>query len=321
MALLKHMLCKRVGLVITTICISILAIIVSLWWNSQLSYIINAINSNTLIPVRTLAMMAATILVNSGVAYALGLLSGWTCETLAHDLRMGYARHFTTLSLTEIEKLNAGEQLSKLQNEITDVSGFLRTNLFSIVDDGVRFIATFSWMLSLNPRLTIFANLPVVLIIWYTTYSSKVIGDMVQQSQKANEQMNGFVDMLVSVFPILRIFNASPLLCGKYDNVLKQWEALSIKEECTRAKLMSLSAFLSCLPLLLLFLIGGSQVISGGTTLGTLYIFINLSGNVSGIMMNMPGRIAAFRRFSTNMERLQPSVLLEDGRCLHGRAC
>jgi len=44
---------------------------------------------------------------------------------MAHDLHMGFAKHFTLLSLAEIENINAGEQMSKLQNEMSEVSGFL----------------------------------------------------------------------------------------------------------------------------------------------------------------------------------------------------
>ncbi len=66
--------------------------------------------------------------------------------------------------------------------------------------------------------------------------------------------------------------------------------------------------------LLLLFLIGGTQVIQGTATIGTLYAFINLSGNVSGVMMNMPGRIAVFRRFTANMNRIEPYVSIDTGR-------
>ena len=244
----------------------------------------------------------------------MNMCSGWTCETLAHDLRMGYAKHFTTLSITEIENLNAGEQLSRLQNEIGDISGFLRTNLFTIVDDLIRFIGTFSWMLWINPKLTLLANVPSVIIIFYTAYSSKVIGKATQRSQQANAQMNGFADTLITIFPIMRLFDANFLIQKRYNAALEQWEIAGISEERTRARLLSLSAMLSCFPLLLLFLIGGTQVIHGSATIGTLYVFINLSGNVSGVMMNMPGRIAMFRRFSANMKRIEPFVAIEAGR-------
>ncbi|WP_161496629.1 ABC transporter transmembrane domain-containing protein [Clostridium thermosuccinogenes] len=309
--MLIKLLYKRIGLITPTIIISIFAILASLWWNAQLSTIINTINAHNFVSIRTIIIAAIAIFINMGLAYSLNMCSGWTCETLAHDLRMGYAKYFTALSLAEIENLNAGEQLSRLQNEIGDVSGFLGANLFTIVNDLIKFIGTFSWMLWLNPKLTLLANIPTAIIMWYTVYSSKVIGKATYRSQQANAQMNNFADTLITIFPVLRLFDANLLLQEKYNTALEQWESASISQESKRAKLMSLSALLSCIPLLLLFLIGGTQIIRGTTTIGTLYIFINLSGNVSGVMMNMPGRIAMFRGFSANMKRIEPFVSIE----------
>ena len=157
-------------------------------------------------------------------------------------------------------------------------------------------------------------NVPSAIIIGYTLFSSKVIGKAALKSQQANAQMNGFADTLISVFPIVRLFHANLLIQNKYNTALEQWANASISEERKRAKLMSLSALLSCTPLLLLFLIGGTQIIHGSTTIGTLYVFINLSGNVSGVMMNMPGRIAVFRRFSANMKRIEPCISIKAAR-------
>jgi len=314
MILLMKLLQKRILLVMLTVCISIFYIIVSLWWNEQLSSIIDIIHAKASVSAGTVMMAAVTILLSAGMAYLQGLCSGWTCENLAHDLRMGYAEHFTALSVSQVEELNAGKQLSILQNEIADISGFLRSSLFTFADDLIKFIGTFFWMLWLNPRLTVLSNLPTVFIIGYTVYSSKVIGRFAQESQQANAAMNGFADTLITIFPVLRLFDANPLIQEKYDGALEEWKRASILEERKRAKLMSLSALLSCIPLLLLLFIGGSQVIHGSTTVGDLYIFINLSGNVSGVMMNMPGRIALFRRFLANLKRAEPYVSIDTGR-------
>jgi len=203
MALLKKLLCKHIKLVVLTVCINISAIAVSLWWNAQLGRIINTINANNVVPAGTIILAVVTILISVGLSYLLSICSGWTCETMAHDLRMGYAVYFSDLSLDEIENLNAGEQVSRLQNEIGDVSGFIRTNLFTFIDDLVKFIATLSWMLWLNPKLTLFANIPTVIIIWYTVCSSRVIGKAVQIRQQANAEMNGFADTLITIFRCL----------------------------------------------------------------------------------------------------------------------
>ena len=78
----------------------------------------------------------------------------------------------------------------------------------------------------------------------------------------------------------------------------------AVNAEKVKARLMSLSGILSCLPLALLLLVGGTLVVKGSLSLGMLYVFINLSGNVSGVMMNLPSHLAAFRRFQGNLERV-----------------
>ena len=314
MSLLKKLLHKRIRLVIAALSICILSIALTLCWNLQLSSIINIVNSNGIITSGRIISAIVTILACMAISYILSMISGWTCETVAHDLRMGYAEHFTSLSLPEIENINSGEQLSMLQNEIDDISAFLYNNLFSFADDAVKFIATFIWMLCLNPRLTLLFNMPSVFITLYTGYTSRIISKAVHKSQQANAWMNGFADTLITVFPVLRLFDAANFIRVQYNKALDQWESAKVIEENTRAKLMSLSAVLSCLPLLLLVLIGGTQVVNGSTSIGTLYVFINLSGNVSGIMMNMPGRIAVFRKFSADMMRIEPYVSIKTGR-------
>ena len=307
MSLLKKLLYKRIKLVTLTICNSILTVSVSLSWNMQLSKIINIINTNKSIPIKTIITAAVTIFISMATAYLLSLCSGWTCETLAHDLRMGYAGHFTALSITEIENLNAGEQLSKLQNEISDISGFLRTNLFAVVDDLIKFIATFSWMLWLNTKLTLLANVPTIVIILYTFYSSKVIDKAVQRSQQANVQMNGFADTLITIFPIMKLFDANRLIRENTMPRLSSGKAQVSQRKANGKTYVSIRIIILH-SFVITFLIGGTQVINGSTTIGTLYFFINLSGNVSGVMMNMPGRIAMFRKFSADMKRIEPFV-------------
>lgn len=310
MQLLYKLIDKRKLLSLVTICASLIAAAVTLWWNMQLSDIINSVSAG-IAPTRRMILRALiTMLVMGASNSAKDYLSGYTCEGITHDLRMGYARHFTSLPVAEVEKLNAGEQLSRLQNEITGVSDYLNANLFQLFDDAMRFITTFVWLLMVNPTLTLAANLPAFIILSYVFWSSKIIGTATDHSQQAKGKMNQYADTLLTLFPIIRLYDAARLTIDGYTGAVKSWESYTVKSERTKARLMSLSAILSQMPLLLSFLVGGHMTIGGALSVGTLYIFLNLSGNVSGVLMNMPGHIAAFRQFSTNIKRLSPHILL-----------
>jgi len=310
MILLSKLLYERKILALITICASCLTAAVTLWWNSQLSGIINMVTAGVLPSKDMILWTLITMLVMGVTNYAKDYIAGYTCESMTHDLRMGYARHFASLPVAETENLNTGQQLSKLQNEIAGVSSYLNTNLFQLLDDGMRFFSTFIWLLFISPALTLASNLPAFIILVYVFWSSKIIGLATDRSQKAKGQMNQYADILLTLFPIIRLYDATRLTLDGYINAIDIWKNQTILLERTKAWLMSLSGVLSSIPLLFLFLVGGQMTINGVLTIGTLYIFINLSGNVSGVMMNMPGHITAFRQFSANMNRLSPHILL-----------
>lgn len=309
MKLLIKILQKRYRLILMAVCSSGFTAIITLWWNWQLSEIINIIIEKNMIKTKIIISALVTISGICVAAYIKSYISGLACETITHDLRMGYTRYFSTLSLSEIEQLNTGEQLSKLQNEIADISVYLNNNLFQIVDDFIRFITTFIWLLILNTKLTMTVNLPVFLILIYVFYSSRVMSIAVERSLQAKGAMNKYADTLLILFPIIRLYDASHMILRNYNREVNEWKRQTIKSERIRAQLMSLSGLLSNIPLMILFLVGGGMVINGSLNIGTLYIFLNLSGNVSGVMMNMPSYISAFRQFLVNMRRISSKII------------
>jgi ABC-type multidrug transport system fused ATPase/permease subunit len=222
---------------------------------------------------------------------------------------MAYARYLASLSVAEAERLNVGEQLSAVQNEIGAVSGYINNNLFQLINDGINFVFTFIFLMTVNPFLTLSANLPAMLLVVYVFWSGGVIRKATELSQAARETMNRHADTLITVFPVIKLYNAGRIAADNYRTATDGWRKATTRLERAKARLMSLSGVLSNVPLLLLLLIGGRMALANVITVGTLYIFINLSGNVSGVLMNMPGHIAAFRQFSGNLARIRLKLL------------
>ncbi len=308
MNLLIRMLHKRLFLVSITIVFTILSVVISLLWNFELSKIINIVSAGNILQLDIVIKAFTIIVIMALISYISSYISSLTCEYISHDLRMGYARYFSNLSVFEIEQLNTGAELSKLQNEIADVSTYIDGNLFQLFGDFIRFILTFVWLLIINPKLTLLVNLPVFMILIYIFYSSRAISNTTKSSQQAKTQMNKYSDTLLSIFPIMRLYDATPMVISGFCIELDKWKLKTIHAERIRARLMSLSGLLSTIPLILLFFVGGNMTINGIITIGTLYIFLNLSGNISGVMMNMPGYISSFRQFSANMRLLEPKI-------------
>ncbi len=287
-----------------SVLLGICLIMVTLLWNSRLAVIIDYVSEGVKVPTDYLVITIVILLSMVIVTAIKNLVAGYTCEKVNHGIRMWYAGRYAKMNLSQLENISTGTEISKLQNEVNEITDFISTNLLQRVDDLINFVFTFSWLLIINWKLTLAANLFSLLVMVYAMYTSKIISKMTIKSRQEAGRMNSLAGSVSELFPVIKIYNAAAMMCRNYEFYVQNWETAGKKEERTRAKLMSLSAILSSVPLMLILLVGGSMVIGGTLELGTLYVFINLSGNVSGILMNMPSHIARYRRFTANVKRV-----------------
>lgn len=297
---------------------TLLTVLINLCWNSFLAELINAIgnlkdDALSSMPVSTLICTIIIILCHALSEFASSYLSVCTCEVFAHELRMGYVRFYLCSDIRVLSKLNAGEEQSAMQNELSEITAYLNENLFSLVRQLVTFVFTVLFLFWRNWKLVLLFILPVVPLMMYCFVSGRMIKGYTEQCQEEKQKINGLTGTILELFPVIQVYSAHKLIGDVIDNRLLAWQASNIRKERISARLMSLSGVLSFVPLLLLLGIGGSMVINGEISLGVFYIFINLSGNVSGFLQNMPNIYAGFRRFRASVDRLEKKLVLPEG--------
>jgi ABC-type bacteriocin/lantibiotic exporter with double-glycine peptidase domain len=303
-------------MIFLTFAADIIFLAVNLVWNKYLANLIDLVTAGNAgmdgagnssihgMLVELLIIFAAFIFMSGANAF----ISGVTTARINYELRQNYiesiARNSVSFMRSKERAVSGGEMTSVLLNEFNAVSVFISENLFFIFDSFIKFLGTFGWFIFLNPFLAFSSNLPVFLIILYVSFSSKILKNYTIKANEENAKLNGVTESLMSLFPVIRLYQAQKFILTNYTNRLEAWEKLNISMEKKKALLMSISAVMTCIPLLLLILIGGNLVIKGQMTVGELYIFINLSGNVSGILMNMPSFIMQFRIFAGNLQKI-----------------
>ena len=283
---------------------------VVLVWNRQLAVLIDLVTSGQTVTksiiMNLVVILAAYILMSGATTF----VSGVTCTGINYSLRQNYIQKISNQNLPT-QKLNGGKEASVLLNELTAVSNFISENLFFMFDSLIKFIGSFGWLIYLNPFLAITSNLPVFFIIIYISFSSKILQKYTLKTNEENSKINSVTDSLMNLFPVIRLYQAQKMILENYSTLLTEWEKLNISMEKKKALLMSISAVITNIPLLLIILIGGKLVILGKLSLGELYVFISLSGNVSGILMNMPSFIMQFRIFGANLKKLNAPVIVD----------
>lgn len=320
--LLKNLIRRHRFLFITAMFFTLLSVFLNLFWSSFLAGTIDRLGNAALydsrgtkaLLLKALAAGAVIILSHTAAEYLSSCLASYTCEAFAHEMRMGYCRFYLKSDIRTLSRMNVGEEQSAMQNELTEVSAYLNENLFSFTKQFVSFAVTAVFLLCRNARLALLSILPVVPLIIYCFYSGKFIKNLTEQCRKSRKQINGLADTLLELFPLIQVYHAHRLMNTAADQALLQWEGVSVRRERAAARLMSFSGVLSFVPLLMLMGFGGAMVLKGEISLGIFYMFINLSGNVSGFLQNMPGVYAGFRRFEASVGRLEKRLALPDAK-------
>lgn len=302
-----------------------LSVILNLCWNKFLAEFLDQFDVLSIFDLENeksmqlsfLLLGISIILFYTLSEYISSCLASYTCELFAHEMRMGYVRYYLQSDIQLLSKLNVGEEQSAMQNELKDISNYLKANLFSLMKQFGTFVVTAIFLLSQNAKLAVLSILPVLPLIIYCACSSRIIKKLTEQCQDSRKKINGLADVILELFPIIKIYDAYKLMNQAMNQRLFEWESTNIRKERTTARLMSLSGVLSFLPLLLLLGFGGFMVINGEISIGIFYIFINLSGNVSGFLQNMPSIYANFRQFSASVGRLEGKLVLEAGACVN----
>ncbi len=326
MKIIRKLIQKHKCWFLTAMLFTCLSVFVDLYWNSFVADIIDCLTNTcsldfngTETSMSGIWMMAVLIIFfNTACECLSSCLASYTCELFAHEMRMGYGRFYLQGDIKILSGMNAGEEQSAMQNELREISAYLNDNLFALVRQFVTFAATVVFLLCQNCKLTIFSVFLVVPLMMYCFFSGKIIKTYTEQCQIKKMQINGLTDTLIELFPVIWIYDAGKLIYTAIKERLFQWQNAGIQKEKTAAGLMSLSGVFSFLPLLLLLGFGGFMVIKGEISMGIFYIFINLSGNVSGFLQNMPNIYAGFGRFKASIHRLEKKLVLEEAKtCIH----
>lgn len=302
---------KRKGTVLLTLLCCVGSVVITLLWNKDLAVMIDGVQGGMGPDRARVAWCVVYLILAALLQGAMQFFSAYAGEYAVHDLRMRLARVTMGREYASVAKENAAELVSVQQNEMEEINRYVSDNLFTLCSTVTSFCFTLMFLMTQNARLTLLYLLPVAGMAVYTTLSGKVIYRYTKREQEQQKKMNGVAGTLLSLFPVVRLYEAELLLEQRYTERIDGWKNAVVTQEKTKAKLMSISGMLSCIPLVLLMLVGGRMILKGMLSIGMLYVFINLSGNVSGVMINISVHLANFRRFCGNLERVWEGIETE----------
>jgi ATP-binding cassette subfamily B protein len=192
------------------------------------------------------------------------------------EIRNDLFEHEQTLSLRFFDQRAHGDLMSRLTNDVENVSMVLAQSVTQLVSGFLSLVGVGAVMLILNWRLALVTLLTIpLMMLFLTRWVAGRTRTGFRQQQKALGKLNGIIEETITGQRVVKAYNREQAVMADFDFANRE-----LREAATRAQTFSgfigpMMNFVNNLGLAIVAGAGGWMTLGGLATVGTIASFIN----------------------------------------------
>ena len=233
-----------------------------------------------------------------------GYMMTWVGQHITLKLRNGTYQHLSILSLDFYQQRDTGNLMSRITHDVGRLRDFIAEGLQDIIGDSLTLVYMCIIMFTINWQLALWALVPIPLLIFFTIYFGQKMHKIFHVLWK---RYAGISTILASTIPGVRVVKAFARENHEIQRFRDQTN-LVFAGEMSAAKLWTvyqpIMNFITFLGTILIWFVGGQQVLNGDLTLGGLTLFMTFMMRFLGPVRTLSNMNRRFLRAATSAERV-----------------
>ncbi|MEO1451051.1 MAG: ABC transporter ATP-binding protein [Bacteroidota bacterium] len=221
-----------------------------------------------------------------GMAIIRGIFLFFTRQTLIvmsrrieYDLHHDLYDHFQSLSLRFYRQNRTGDLMARITEDVSRVRMYLGPGIMYTLNTISLFTVVVSTMLVVNPRLTMFALLPLPFLSFLIYYVESIIQRRSERIQAQLSTLTTFAQEIFSGIRVIKAYVKELATSRKFSEESEEYKTRTLHLARVDAFFFPLVSFLVGMSVVLTIWVGGGQVIEGSLSIGNIaefLIYINL---------------------------------------------
>lgn len=233
-----------------------------------------------------------------------GYMMAWVGQRITLTLRNDAYQHMSILSLDFYQQRETGNLMSRITQDVGRLRDFIAEGLQDIIGDSMTLIFMCIIMFTVNWQLALWVLLPIPFIILFSFYFGHKMSKVFHVLWR---RYAGISTILASTIPGIRVVKA--FTREKYEVERFQEQTHQVFEgEMNAAKLWTLyqpiMTFMTYLGTVLIWLVGGGQILNGDLTLGEITLFMTYMTRFLQPVRTLAQMNRRFLRAATSAERV-----------------
>ncbi|WP_175986691.1 ABC transporter ATP-binding protein [Bacillus sp. Marseille-Q1617] len=215
------------------------------------------------------------------IVYILHSVSVWyqnywmigVAQDTVYRLRKDLFHRLHLLSIPFFDKRKHGELMSRVTNDIDNVSNTLNSSFIQIISSVLTLIGTAAVMLWLSPLLTLITLTIVPLMVLGMKWITKRTGPLFKQYQHHIGELNGYIEETISGHSIIKTFSREDTAIEEFKGKNKQLRTAAYWADTYSGFIPKLMNMLNNLSFAVIAGVGGIFALNDMITIGVIVIF------------------------------------------------
>ncbi|RUT30550.1 ABC transporter ATP-binding protein [Paenibacillus zeisoli] len=217
-----------------------------------------------------------------GLVYVLYSVTSWLqniwmieiSQETVYRMRMDLFTHLHQLPIPFFGKRQQGEIMSRLTNDMENVSSTLNSSAIQIFSSILTLVGTLGVMLYLSPLLTLLTFLVVPLMILGMRWITRRTGPLYKQRQNNLGELNGYIEETLSGQRIIKAFSQEPRVIRGFKERNEAIRRSGFWAQTISGFIPKLMNSLNNLSFAIVAGVGGILAIRGAVTIGIIIVFV-----------------------------------------------
>lgn len=198
-------------------------------------------------------------------------------QETVYRMRSDLFQHLHRLPIPYFGRRQQGEIMSRLTNDIENVSSTLNSSAIQIFSSVLTLLGTVGVMLYLSPILTLFTFVIVPLMMIGMRWITSRTGPLYKQRQKNMGELNGYIEETLSGQQIVTLFSQEQRVITEFRKRNEAIRQAGFWAQTISGFIPKLMNALNNLSFAMVAGVGGILAIRGSITIGVIIIFVEYS--------------------------------------------
>ncbi len=224
-----------------------------------------------------LLVLTGLHILSSLFRYVQQYMMAGVAQNTSRDIRKEIDDKLTRLPLSYYDSNTYGEILSRVTNDMDNISNTLQQSIAQLITSIVTMIGVAIMMLSISPKMTIITliTLPVMILITRPIIKRSQIFFKDQQTYLGD--MNGHVEEMYTGHVVVKAFGKEEKSIKKFEEINERLYGASWKALFVSGIMMPLMAFINNIGYVFVAVVGGIFATRGTISIGDIQAFLQYS--------------------------------------------